>query len=282
MSGVIRMECNINGNLLLFVHCQQPELAEPFVSMARDMGFAAQSGMPEPGGGARALLLDAALLPDLAPEQLPALHNNGTRVFLLMQGYDAAAIRGVRDVVDYLFFLPLLPEAVIRRIRLFLEERKTEAPTLTLHREWIRMQACACLKALAVPTHLLGHRYMCAAVELMLESGSPMHLSMMRDIYPHVAQLENTSPVMVDRAMKHAVEVAWRKGNVLMQQAYFGYSSVDKKGMPTNAEWLHAVTDRTRLLLCDRRGKDRFTEQLMRIDHASGCGLSVDVDDGTW
>ena len=276
------MEGNTEGNLRLFVHCNTAELAEPFLDTAREAGFAVQTGLPDPASGAQALLLDAALLPTLVQEQLSNLRSGGVRIFLLMQGYDAAVIRDVRDVVDYLFFLPLLPDAVIRRIRLFLEARREAVPALTLHREWIRMQACACLKALAVPAHLLGHRYMCDAVELMLESGSPMHLSMMRDVYPHVAKREDTSPVMVDRAMKHAVEVAWRKGNVLMQQAYFGYSSVDKKGMPTNAEWLHAVTDRTRLLLCDKRGKDRFTEQLIRIDHASGCGLSVDVDDGTW
>ena len=81
MSGVAGMECKMEGNLRLFVHCSTAELAEPFLLRAREAGFAAETGLPEPASGAQALLLDAALLPQLLPEQLGNLHSGGLRIF---------------------------------------------------------------------------------------------------------------------------------------------------------------------------------------------------------
>lgn len=263
----------------LCILCRDPQL---FCTLS---AAAAADGIPvvtDAGQPFDALLLDAFSLAVIPVPRLHALRSAGVRVFMILDGYDAPVAANVRQAADYLFCLPLLPKAVLRRIRLFVQGAAAYTPPPTLDAAWIERQTDACLKAVGMPPHLLGYRYMRAAVRHLVRSETPMHLSMMRDIYPAVAKEAGTGPVMVDRAMKHAVEVAWRKGNVLLQQVYFGYSSVDKKGMPTNAECLYAIADRVRMLLCDPRGKDRFASALRMLERASECGLSVDVTDGAW
>lgn len=107
----------------------------------------------------------------------------------------------------------------------------------------------SCLDALSVPRHLLGYRYLSAAVERIRTDAQPMQVSILHEVYPFVAHRYGTSAVMVNRAIRHAVDLAWRRGSVEAQRSYFGYASVDKKGVPTNTEFLFAVCERLRLLL---------------------------------
>lgn len=265
---------------VLRILCRDARLCPALTAAAEaDGGFLLAS---DEDAACDALLLDNASLTAVPVEGLIALRRSGVRVFLMLERYDALVAGHLRDAADHLFCLPQLPSAMLRRIRLYVSDAAGNEPPPTFDDAWIALQTDACLRAIGMPPHLLGYRYMREAARFLVRCWTPMHLSMMRDVYPAVARVEETSPVMVDRAMKHAVEVAWRRGNVLMQQVYFGYSSVDKKGMPTNAEWLYAIADRVRILLCDTRGKDRFTQMLRLLDDASDCGLSVDVTDAAW
>ncbi len=106
----------------------------------------------------------------------------------------------------------------------------------------------ACLDALSVPIHLLGYRYLRIAIDTIRSNPFPQQQSMMHDIYPHVAKQYGSSPIMVNRAMRHAIDYAWRHGDPQAQRSYFGYGVPDKKGVPTNVEFLFAVCERLRLL----------------------------------
>ena len=108
-----------------------------------------------------------------------------------------------------------------------------------------------CLAALSVPSHLLGYRYILSAIEWIRMQPKPMQVSMLHDIYPMVAEQYGSSPIMVNRAIRHAIESAWKHGALEIQRSYFGYASQDKKGVPTNIEFLFAVYERLRLLLDD-------------------------------
>ena len=81
-----------------------------------------------------------------------------------------------------------------------------------------------------------------------------------------LTQRHNSSPVMVDRAMRHGVESCWRLAGKGVQRQYFGYSAQDKQGMPTNGEFLFAVYEHVKLLLPYDRGRDAFLRELRRIN----------------
>lgn len=106
----------------------------------------------------------------------------------------------------------------------------------------------SCLTALSVPGHLLGYRYLCESVQQVNRAKNAYALSMTKDIYPAVGRAFDSSPIMASRAMRHAIERAWRYGDRDVQRSYFGYAASDKRGMPTNMEFVYAVRERTRLL----------------------------------
>ena len=114
-------------------------------------------------------------------------------------------------------------------------------------REPITLTA-SCLAALAVPAHLLGYRYLLRVVTLIREQVHPLQCAIMQDIYPKVAEEYGSTPMMVNRAIRHAIDSAWKHGDAAVQRSYFGYSVIDKKGIPTNVEFIFAVYERTRLL----------------------------------
>ena len=85
----------------------------------------------------------------------------------------------------------------------------------------------------------------------------------------HIEERHHSSPVMVDRAMRHGVESCWRLAGKGVQRQYFGYSAQDKQGMPTNGEFLFAVYEHVKLLLPYDRGRDDFLRELDRINGRS-------------
>ena len=66
-------------------------------------------------------------------------------------------------------------------------------------------------------------------------------------LYPEVARRYNTTPSRVERAVRHAIEVAWDRGDLETLQSYFGYTVSNTKGKPTNSEFIAMIADRIRL-----------------------------------
>ena len=66
-------------------------------------------------------------------------------------------------------------------------------------------------------------------------------------LYPEVARRYNTTPSRVERAVRHAIEVAWDRGDLDTLQGYFGYTVSNVKGKPTNSEFIAMIADRIRL-----------------------------------
>ena len=112
----------------------------------------------------------------------------------------------------------------------------------------VRLLTESCLTALSMPKHLLGFRYTCSAVELLHSAPQTKRVSMMKDVYPYLAETYQSTPVMTSRAIRHAIDRAWRDGDRAVQRSYFGYSASDTRGTPTNVEFLYAVSERVRLL----------------------------------
>ncbi len=94
-----------------------------------------------------------------------------------------------------------------------------------------------------IPAHIKGYHYLRAAIKLSVEDGS-MLSGVTKILYPTVAKMYNTTSSRVERAIRHAIEVAWDRGNLETLHTMFGYSINTAKGKPTNSEFIAMIADK--------------------------------------
>lgn len=102
------------------------------------------------------------------------------------------------------------------------------------------------IQIIGVPAHIKGYYYIRDALLLSLEDISALE-SVTKVLYPTIAEMHNTTPSRVERAIRHAIEVAWSRGDIDTLHSIFKYSINSKKGKPTNSEFLALITDNLKL-----------------------------------
>lgn len=170
-----------------------------------------------------------------------------------------------RERAEYVFQPPYGYEVILRHV-LKLAGRTIHTPSKNL----IQCQAQACLESLCIPSRLLGHRYLVEGVLKLFSEPYPGRPGLLQEIYAHIAQQYDSSPVMVNRAIRHGVEVCWKKSAPDKLKPIFGYHNHDLLGIPTNGEFLHALYEHLRLRLYPSRGETDFQEQLHLISQRHG------------
>lgn len=101
---------------------------------------------------------------------------------------------------------------------------------------------------IGVPAHIKGYQYLREAIILSIND-SDMMGSVTKILYPTVAKTYNTTSSRVERAIRHAIEVAWDRGDVDVLSSYFGYTIQSSRGKPTNSEFIAMIADKLRLQL---------------------------------
>lgn len=99
---------------------------------------------------------------------------------------------------------------------------------------------------LGVPAHIKGYHYLRTAIILSIKDPQMLE-SVTKIMYPTVAKEFSTTPSRVERAIRHAIEIAWDRGDVETLNSFFGYTVNTGKGKPTNSEFIALVTDRIKL-----------------------------------
>lgn len=97
-----------------------------------------------------------------------------------------------------------------------------------------------------VPAHIKGYQYIREAIILAVEDEDIIN-SITKTLYPTLAEKFNTTSSRVERAIRHAIEVAWNRGQIEMHEKIFGYTVNSNKGKPTNSEFIAMIADRIRL-----------------------------------
>ncbi len=100
--------------------------------------------------------------------------------------------------------------------------------------------------SVGIPAHIKGYAYLRKAIMLAI-TDPEMIGSVTKSLYPEVAKAFGTTSSRVERAIRHAIEVAWDRGDVDVLDAYFGYTINTGKGKPTNSEFVAMIADRLRL-----------------------------------
>ena len=121
------------------------------------------------------------------------------------------------------------------------EGEESEDESQALERE-----VTAVIHEVGVPAHIKGYQYVREAIVIAVQDMDVIN-AVTKVLYPEVARRYSTTPSRVERAVRHAIEVAWDRGDLETLQRYFGYTVSNTKGKPTNSEFIAMIADRIRL-----------------------------------
>jgi two-component system response regulator (stage 0 sporulation protein A) len=150
---------------------------------------------------------------------------------------------------DYYMVKPCRIPSVIERIRLlgsqhWCEDLLPNQPSAL--RQTLETNVTAIIHEIGVPAHIKGYQYLREAIIMTVEDMEVIN-AVTKILYPEVARKFGTTASRVERAIRHAIEVAWDRGDLETLQHYFGYTVNSAKGKPTNSEFIAMIADRIRL-----------------------------------
>ncbi len=156
---------------------------------------------------------------------------------------------------DYYMMKPCRITSVVERIRLLANQHWTkedgEGLEETELRQNLEANVTAIIHEIGVPAHIKGYQYLREAI-IMTVLDMDIINAVTKVLYPEVAEKFGTTASRVERAIRHAIEVAWDRGDLDTLQKYFGFTVSNSKGKPTNSEFIAMIADR--LVLQRRQG----------------------------
>ncbi len=148
--------------------------------------------------------------------------------------------------VDYFFLKPVDPQMMAERI---IQISSWKGVGITAHYEVqqdLNVVITEILHQIGVPAHIKGYQYVREAIRLTVENPEMLN-SVTKILYPTVAKSFKSTSSRVERAIRHAIEVAWDRGDVDVLNSYFGYTIQSQRGKPTNSEFVAMISDKIRL-----------------------------------
>jgi len=155
---------------------------------------------------------------------------------------------------EYYIAKPFDLDALVARLRHLKEQLKSPAAIGVNARGEqskavnLETKVTGVLHEIGVPAHIRGYHYMREAIMMAVNDIDVLNY-ITKELYPTIAKKCNTTPSRVERAIRHAIEVAWSRGKVDVLDSMFGYTINNHKGKPTNSEFIALIADRLRLEL---------------------------------
>ncbi|MEE1315585.1 MAG: sporulation transcription factor Spo0A [Faecalimonas sp.] len=156
---------------------------------------------------------------------------------------------------SYYILKPFHNETVLNRIKHFQKEvrsrelgNRQSTTTFTVHRKEISLEnrVTDMIHEIGIPAHIKGYHYLRDAILMAIEDMDVLN-AITKILYPTVAKKHQTTSSRVERAIRHAIEVAWNRGKLDTLEELFGYTVSTGKGKPTNSEFIALVADTIRL-----------------------------------
>ncbi len=146
---------------------------------------------------------------------------------------------------DYCMLKPCRMSSVLERARQLCTNQSTEESEEDGARR-LERKVTAIIHEIGVPAHIKGYQYLREAIGLVVNDMDTIN-AVTKVLYPAVAKRFGTTASRVERAIRHAIEVAWDRGDLETLQKYFGYTVNGAKGKPTNSEFIAMIADRISL-----------------------------------
>ncbi len=157
----------------------------------------------------------------------------------------------------YYFMKPFDNQALIEKIRSVKPKcnnkniHKTSNPLINSNHEAINVhvletEITSIIHDIGIPAHIKGYNYLRDSIILAIKDSEVINC-ITKILYPTIAKMYQTTPSRVERAIRHAIEVAWNRGNTDTLNDLFGYTISNGKGKPTNSEFIALIADKIRL-----------------------------------
>ena len=203
------------------------------------------------GDGNQALQLVRDTKPDLLLLDLLLPGLDGLSILRRMEGDDRPQVVAVSHFVSQdmvaeagnlgaaMFVSKPYNETAMLENLLQLAEKRSEQ----LHAPGLEEMVTSIIHEVGVPAHIKGYQYVREAIMITVENMEVIN-SVTKILYPEVAKRFHTTPSRVERAIRHAIEVAWDRGDVDVLNSYFGYTIHNTRGKPTNSEFIAMIADK--------------------------------------
>ncbi len=186
--------------------------------------------------------------------QLKTMDAKTKPVCMVLSKSDNRILEGelLKTGADYYFLRPVELEVIVERIFQFtgrkMQGGKTKGQGSMVSDTEVEIMVTEMIHQLGVPAHIKGYHYLRTAIILCLKE--PEYVgAITKLLYPTVAKVHNTTSSRVERAIRHAIEVAWDRGDVEVLNTCFGYTIQNTRGKPTNSEFIALIADKLRLRL---------------------------------
>ena len=154
--------------------------------------------------------------------------------------------------VSYFMLKPFDMESLVSRIlrsKAAVPSAPIASPSYASHSDVdIEIRVTNIIHEIGVPAHIKGYQYLRDAI-IMTVNDMDVINAITKVLYPSVAKRYQTTSSRVERAIRHAIEVAWDRGDLETLQSFFGYTISNTKGKPTNSEFISMIADKLRLQL---------------------------------
>ena len=152
----------------------------------------------------------------------------------------------ISNGADYYVIKPFDMETFAQRILKLLERNSTDTVSAKSSERELEIIISDVMRQIGVPAHIKGYQYWRQSRILSIHDPELMH-AVTKVLYPTVAKQNKTTASRVERAIRHAIEVAWDRGDVDVLSSYFGYTIQNSRGKPTNSEFIAMISDKLRL-----------------------------------
>ena len=213
------------------------------------------------GDGEEAVRLVGELQPDVLVMDVVLARMDGLEVLravkdmvqrprvLVLSGFvrGNTAELAAENGADYYMMKPCKTSTVMERIRQMASQIQPEDEAQRGAREQsLERTVTAIIHEIGVPAHIKGYQYLREAIVIAVDDMEVIN-AVTKILYPEVAKRFGTTASRVERAIRHAIEVAWDRGDLETLQKYFGYTVSNSKGKPTNSEFIAMIADRLQL-----------------------------------
>jgi len=192
------------------------------------------------------LLLSDLLLPELDGlgllDRLCELEKRPKVILVSALYSDEIVAQAMERGVSFFMPKPCETASLLRRMRQACGSESAEEDASRA----LQRQVTAVIHEVGVPAHIKGYQYVREAIVIAVQDMDVIN-AVTKVLYPEVARRFGTTPSRVERAVRHAIEVAWDRGDLETLQRYFGYTVSNTKGKPTNSEFIAMIADRIRL-----------------------------------
>ena len=168
-------------------------------------------------------------------------------IIVLTSYNEPDTIRRVSEYgVRYFMLKPFDFKEFEKKILELIEGNKMQSQVIDLHDHNIQISITKILHQLGIPSHIKGYQYIREAISLVYTNPNLIG-GITKELYPEIGQKYKTSVSRVERAIRHAIEVSWNRGDWSLMEDIFGHSVDIDKAKPTNSEFIVTIADKLRL-----------------------------------